>query len=259
MSEPLPGLVRGGGADRVVLLHGFGGSSRSWSAVLEHLDAPVLAPDLPGHGAALDRDDVSTVEARDAILAELDRHGIERAHLVGHSRGGVVAFLVAAKVPERVASLTLLAPGGCGEAIAADALAAFAAAGTRDEIASALAALYAPARPSRRVIDEEVAHRRDARVVPVLKTIRAAMTPDGRQGLLKLSLLADAPFPITVLWGERDAVLPVAQAGTVRDAIPRATIRILPDRGHMLPAEMPAAMADAIGTQFRANRALPLG
>ena len=259
MSDALPGTPEGDGAERVVLLHGFGGSARSWSAVTEQLELPRLALDLPGHGAAVDREDLSTVDARNAVIATLDARGIERAHLVGHSRGGAVAFLVAARVPGRIASLTLIAPGGCGEEIDAYGLSAFTEARTEGELRTAMGRLYAPARPSRPAIREEARHRLDERVVPALRTIREGMIRDGKQGVLDLSLLADAPYPITVLWGDRDAVLPVLQAEHVRVALPRADVRIIPNAGHMLPAETPKAIADAVRSQFRTNRNLPIG
>ena len=68
------------------------------------------------------------------------------------------------------------------------------------------------------------------------------MTANGRQGVLRLDALAEAPFPVLVLWGDADAVLPVAQAR----AIPTADIRILPGKGHMLHAEAPRTVAGAV-------------
>ena len=244
-------------SEDVVLLHGFGGSARSWEAVRKRLGVPALALDLPGHGTAMDRSDLSVGEARKFTIAELDRRGIERAHLVGHSRGGAIAFLVAVKAPERIASLTLLAPGGFGEEIAADALTRFAQARTAPKLRDAMNALYHPARPSSRVVEEEAVHREDVRAVPALQAICEAMTTNGRQVALKLELLRDAPFPIHIVWGGKDAVLPVAQAERARAALPNATVSVLADVGHMLPAEVPGRVADAIRTQFRANRSLP--
>ena len=253
MSEPLPALADGDGRERIVFLHGFGGSARTWDAVVVALEGvPSVAFDLPGHGAAAARDDLSTVEARNAVLCELDRLGVERAHLVGHSRGGAIATLVAIKVPERIASLTLLAPGGFGEEIAADALEAFARAETEAELREAMTALYRPARPSRRAVAQALIERQDPALREALVRIRQEMTPDGRQGRLRLDALANAPFPIAVWWGEEDAVLPVAQA----EALPDASVCILPDAGHMLPAQASRRIAAALATQFRTNRAL---
>ena len=112
--------LRHGEGDPIVLLHGFGGDLDNW---LFNRDAlaeagEVVAIDLPGHGG-------SSKEIRDAGLEELtgvlggvlDALGLERVHLVGHSLGGAVAAAWAAEHPDRVASLTLIAGAGLGEAI----------------------------------------------------------------------------------------------------------------------------------------------
>jgi pimeloyl-ACP methyl ester carboxylesterase len=69
-----------------------------------------LALELPGHG--LSSKDVGTGDAAlftviEATLVALD---VERVHVVGHSMGGALAVLLAARRPERIATLTLLAP-----------------------------------------------------------------------------------------------------------------------------------------------------
>lgn len=51
----------------------------------------------------------------DRVAGALDQTGIGRAHLVGHSLGGAVALVLAEQHPERVASLTLIAPAGLGQ------------------------------------------------------------------------------------------------------------------------------------------------
>ena len=73
----------------------------------------VHALDLPGHGAS-DKDvgDGSLAALADVVVGFLDALGISRAHLVGHSLGGAVVAAVARSAPEKVASLTLLAPVG---------------------------------------------------------------------------------------------------------------------------------------------------
>ena len=241
----LPAIERGNeAAEPVVLLHGFGGSARVWGPVQDELsDVHTIALDLPGHGAAVEYPDATrTVTARNAVLAEIERRGFERVHLVGHSRGGAIACLVAMKAPERVASLTLAAPGGFGPDIAADDLAAFAAARDEGELREAMGRLYAPRRPSRRVIAEQL-ERRTPEAIETMIVMRAGMVDEaGRQHALDLSLIEAADYPVTIVWGEADAVLPVAQA----DAIARARNVILPQVGHMLPDEAPRTLADAI-------------
>ena len=240
----------GGDAPVVVLLHGFGGSREGWAAVQERLaDARTLAFDLPEHGEALGSPHgPSTIDARNAVLREIGRLETP-VHLVGHSRGGAIAVLAALKAPERIASLTCLAPGGFGPKIADDALGRFASARSEAEVRDALGALYAPARPSRRAVAAQVAWRKDPRAVPAMEGIAATLAPNGVQGTLDLERLRDAPFPVLVAWGERDAVLPAHQAR----AVPGARIEILEGAGHMLPMEAPDRVAVLIRSQFGTN------
>jgi 2-succinyl-5-enolpyruvyl-6-hydroxy-3-cyclohexene-1-carboxylate synthase len=106
----------------VLLLHGFTGTGAGLAGLARPLAAaghPVLAPDLPGHGATPVPEGGATAEASvAAALAELDRRGAAEAHWVGYSMGGRVALAAALAHPERTASLTLLsaAAGIEGEA-----------------------------------------------------------------------------------------------------------------------------------------------
>lgn len=101
-----------------VLLHGFGASTFSWRAVSPVLAErmPVVGFDRPGFGLTerplrwAGPDPYSPVTQADLTVRLMDRLGIRRAVLVGHSAGGAVALLAAERHPERVAALVLEAP-----------------------------------------------------------------------------------------------------------------------------------------------------
>lgn len=101
----------------LVLLHGQPGLGTDWQAVVDRLPAGLrrraIAPDRPGHGASELAGGGFDLNA-DAVLCDMDARGVERAVLVGHSYGGGVAMTVAAKAPERVEALILLAAVGPG-------------------------------------------------------------------------------------------------------------------------------------------------
>jgi pyruvate dehydrogenase E2 component (dihydrolipoamide acetyltransferase) len=109
-----------GDAVPLVLLHGFGADLNSWMFTQPVLSEGrrTIALDLPGHGGSTK--DVGSGDA-DALVDVVDgaatELGIELVHLVGHSLGGAVAALVAARRPKRIASLTLIAPSGLGPEI----------------------------------------------------------------------------------------------------------------------------------------------
>ncbi|MEY9846610.1 alpha/beta fold hydrolase [Streptacidiphilus sp. MAP5-3] len=96
-------------APPLVLLHGLGEGAADWGGVLPALarDRRVHAVDLRGHGDSDWPGDYSLELLRDDVLGFLDALGLERVDLVGHSLGGVVAYLVAAEQPGRVARLVL--------------------------------------------------------------------------------------------------------------------------------------------------------
>ena len=120
MAEPSrprhgPVVAAQAGADGppLVLLHGLSGSAAWWKRNLPALSRAfrVTAVDLPGFGsshpdARLILDDLPA--QLDVLLGEL---GIERAHVMGHSMGGLVAGGLAADHPERVNRLVLVDAG----------------------------------------------------------------------------------------------------------------------------------------------------
>lgn len=120
----------------IVLLHGLGATSASWSLIAQGLAAAgrrVLAPDLLGFGSSMRLGTRFRLEdqAR-AVERLLDRHAWESVHVVGHSWGCAVAAAVASRSPERVSRLTLIAP-----AVFADAARARDRIGSRSLLARA--------------------------------------------------------------------------------------------------------------------------
>lgn len=97
----------------LVLLHGQPGLGSDWRQVLSQLPEQVcaVAPDRPGYGSSSLAGGGFEVNA-DAVIDDLDARGVERAVLVGHSYGGGVALTVAARAPDRIEALILLATVG---------------------------------------------------------------------------------------------------------------------------------------------------
>src|SRR5687768_17165946 len=92
------------------------GSRRDFAHVLPALEklAPVHAYDQRGHGSARDRGASGSIDLEllsADLSAELDERSIRRAHLLGHSMGGMVALRLALSHPDRVASLILMCTG----------------------------------------------------------------------------------------------------------------------------------------------------
>ena len=89
----------------IIFIHGAGDSSTVWSRQTHALFAAhrVLAIDLPGHGTRLtesghDRHELNAEEVR----CMMDRAGISKAVVVGHSMGSGVALMLALNHPEQI-------------------------------------------------------------------------------------------------------------------------------------------------------------
>lgn len=121
-SVTLPGLtltVRArpparSGLPSALYVHGLGGSSQNWTALMRHLEDTVdgEAVDLPGFGDSPPPDDGDysvTAHAR-AVIRLLDARGRGPVHLVANSLGGAVSTRVAAMRPDLVRTLTLISP-----------------------------------------------------------------------------------------------------------------------------------------------------
>src|SRR5205823_3723741 len=99
----------------LALVHGLGGSATNWCEL-----APLLAtrhrlviPDLPGHGGSDPLAAASGLQPyADRVAAVLDREGISRAPVVGHSLGGLVVLRLALRRPELVSAVVLAGAAG---------------------------------------------------------------------------------------------------------------------------------------------------
>ena len=80
----------------LVLLHGLGANREVWRGVLD-LAPDAVAPDLPGHGAAPRLTAYPFEAYADALLTDLPEGPID---LLGHSMGGMIALVIAARRPD---------------------------------------------------------------------------------------------------------------------------------------------------------------
>jgi pimeloyl-ACP methyl ester carboxylesterase len=110
--------IGGQGSPAILLLHGFGASVFSWREVMEPLSwyGMVVAFDRPAFGLTsrpmpeewTGQNPYSPEAQSDLTVALMDKIGIEKAILIGHSAGGSIAVLTALRHPERVQALILV-------------------------------------------------------------------------------------------------------------------------------------------------------
>ena len=236
-------LVGGSGrsGEAVVFVHGNPDSGSDWMPLMTRVApfATVIAPDLPGFGAADPRPDgdytiYSYARFLHGVIEEL---GISRVHVVGHDFGGPFAAAWAADHPGAVASVTFINTG-----VLKDYRWHRMARIWRTPILGEL---------SMRAVNPRVVTAALARENPGLssawvRTIVGHLLPvKTRRAVLRLyrstrpgdmdqlvARLRQHDHDALVLFGDRDAYIPVQQARRQIESVPRADIRILPGLGH---------------------------
>lgn len=232
-----------GGAVPALLVHGFGGAIDGWRFNQPALadERVVWALDLPGHGeSTTDAGDGSVAALSQVVSGTLDALGIGRAHLTGHSLGGALALAMLAAAPERVASLSLIAPCGLGAEIDGDFIEAFLAAERRKAMKQALSRLFAdPAAVRRQMVEDMLRQQRMDGGPEARRTIARACFPGGRQRTVLRHTLTGTTVPVQVLWGRADSIVPPAHA----DGLPPAVVVHRVDgAGHMPHVEQAGAV-----------------
>jgi pimeloyl-ACP methyl ester carboxylesterase len=232
------------GEPALMFLHYWGGSSRTWRGVIDRLGGTsrCLALDQRGWGASIATDGRYDLAAMaDDVEAVARQLGLGRYALVGHSMGGKIAQIVAARRPKELAGLVLIAPAPpmpmpVPETIRAGMLQSY---GSREGVLQALAVLGGDALPSE--LREQV----------IEDTLRGA--PEAKRAWTERGMIEDVTtgldagkLPVIVVVGDRDQVEhEAALRETFARFLPQAEFRVLQGIGHLSPLQAPAALAEA--------------
>ncbi len=229
----------GGKGEPVILLHGFGASSDNWNRMAGRLTKKfrVITPDMPGWGQSTRLDAASyaypqQVERLHEFLAAL---GLKRFHLVGHSMGGFISSAYAARYPEQVITLGLIAPHGIAEPQPGE-LALSVAAGDNWLVARNL--------PEFDRLLNKVFARRPYLPKSVFKLFAAyAIRGSAKSARIFAEMQSNDPTleerlplvkaPTLIIWGDQDRVLNVSGAEVFRKGIKGSELLVLPGIGHM--------------------------
>ena len=251
--------VQRNGPTAVVLLHGQPGTGGDWEWVTPLIEDryTLVVPDRPGYGRTGGPATGFAGNAR-ALVGLLDRLGIGRAVLVGHSWAGGIGLAAAAGHPDRVSGLVLVSSVGPGEhlgwsdrLLATPVLGEALSAATIGGIGLVLGHRRVQALASRRL-----AGRPHDAVAALTRLTRGgsrvwrAFVTEQRALLDELPGLAEGvgsiSVPTAVIHGRADHVVPAAVAEGLAAAIPGATLSVMPRVGHLLPHDRPEAVATAI-------------
>jgi pimeloyl-ACP methyl ester carboxylesterase len=236
----------------VVFLHGAGMDHSVWALLARsfaHHGFSVLAPDLPGHGRSAGAPLASVAALADWTAALIDAAGVRATKLVGHSMGSLAALETAARHPEKVSGLALIATAAPMR-VSDDLLDA---AKKNDHAAIDMIALWgegyratlggsqAPGLwmlgGAERLL--EAAH-------PGVLFADLAACNDYRDALAAAAKVA---VPSTVILGSRDLMTPIKGGKAVAAAIAGCRLTVLDGAGHMLMSERP----DEVLAALRAN------
>ncbi|MDQ2754182.1 MAG: alpha/beta fold hydrolase [Actinomycetota bacterium] len=254
---------RRGSGPTILLIHGIAGSSRSWQsamALLAH-DFDVIAPDLIGHGeSAKPLGDYSlgayASGLRD-LLAVLD---VERATFVGQSLGGGIAMQMAYQYPELCERLVLVDSGGLGREVSwllrsltlpgaelvAPLLFPRFVRGWGDSVGSFL---HDRGLRSGRVSESWRAYAsltETSNRQAFIRTMRSVIDPGGQSVSANDRLYLTSRVPTLIVWGDRDAIIPVAHAHAAHHAMPGSRLEIIPGLGHFPHVEEPHRFAEIV-------------
>jgi pimeloyl-ACP methyl ester carboxylesterase len=234
-------------APALVFLHGFGSSLHTWDEWSKTLEQNyrVIRLDLPGFGLSNENEDNDFSDTHDitVIMGLLEALGIHKASFIGNSLGGKLAWRIASAYPERVEKLVLMSPDGfASEGFDYDKqpepsfmLSAMTVALPKPLLKMSLVPAYAdPHSLTSAMIDRY----HDLMCAP---GVRKSIVARFNQTLLKdpVPLLQKIQADTLLMWGERDAMIPMANATDYTNAIPSSQLIVLPNVGHLPQEEQP--------------------
>jgi non-heme chloroperoxidase len=242
--------------EAIVFLHGYTDSWFSFSRVLPLLSREyrALALDQRGHGDSERPDCCYTVDDFAAdVDAFIDAIGIERATLVGHSSGGMVAQQVALSYPRRVSRLVLI--GTPATLLNNEAV---------KELGEQMLALEDPVDPAfvrefqSGTTHHPVPNEFLASVVSESLKLPARVWRDYWKGVVLTvdhrGRLREIDAPTLSVWGEEDGLLPHEEQDGMAAEIPDATLRRYPETGHAVHWERPEAFVRDLEQFMRDTR-----
>lgn len=255
-------LEEEGSGDPVLLLHGSGpaiDAALSWRPVIPQLAANrrVVSIDMPGYGKSAPLDGPDTPENVAAHLEGLlDELGIDRAAVVGHSRGGRLAVEFAIRSPHRLSSLSIIgsgsvAPGGHVNedgtfTAAAIALVNFGRDGdtSYERLRAAYnTQLYAEANlPDdvlRQAYDDSVASGVTQHFVEQMKANDPLNYYHKQDVAAFRAKLESIQLPTLVVWGREDECSDYHRGLSLVDILPKVEFVILPQCGHFVMVDQP--------------------
>ncbi|PPC76400.1 acetoin dehydrogenase dihydrolipoyllysine-residue acetyltransferase subunit [Pokkaliibacter plantistimulans] len=252
-------LNKGAQGIPLVLVHGLGADGLSWQPLVNSLrrrlpQQPVLAIDLPAHGASGQKAAPHFFAVVQQVAETLRQLNIHHCHLLGHSLGGAVALALASGSDGfglQVQSLTLLAPAGLGADIHGGFVAAMLNNSREESLRPWLGLLLANAdyldaafirAVSQPLADPEIRMRRQQWVEHCVSENTQLL--DLRPALRGLTM------PTRVIWGLQDRIIPVRHADTLPGTV---ALHRFSDCGHLPQLEARDGVVELLLQQLHSS------
>ena len=251
----------------IVLIHGLGATKASFLTIVGGLarNHRVIAIDLPGFGASskpLGRYDAPWFSGY--VTGLLDELDIERTFLVGNSMGGRVSMEVAMRAPERVEAIACLCPAAAfsnrpGLLLAKlmrPELSLLAGRLPRKRMKDGMRYLFADGN----TVDDDWYDAAIDEFIDVWKSPRARIAfskalrniyldePEGERGFW--NRLSFMQTPSLFIYGKRDTLITHRFGHKIRRHLPKATVKVWSDCGHVPQIEFPERTSRAIRKFF---------
>ncbi|MDX6728304.1 MAG: hypothetical protein QOK49_3109 [Baekduia sp.] len=245
---------RTGTGEPLLLIQGMSGTHLTWGEpLIDDLtrDFDVITYDHRGIGRSARVDDpFSVVELAEDAAGLLDALGVESAHVLGISMGGMVAQELALRHPERIRTLTLgctycggpdgrLAPQATIERLTAGMMSGDRELAIRTGFEINVSAGFAAQEGSYDTF-RAMAKALPAAVPVIMLQMQAIAQHDTSARLASLGV------PTLVIHGDEDEMLPVENGRQIAALIPGARLEILEGVGHMFWWEQPARSAELV-------------
>jgi len=237
--------TRRGQGTPLVLLHGYPLDHHLWDDVAPLLEDAfdLILPDLRGFGESTTVDSPFTMDDYASDIAGLlDQLEIQKAAIVGHSMGGYVALAFAKLYPERVSGLGLVSSQVLADPPDRKEGRYKSAADVSDKGIGGVVETMTPKFTSDERLQafarETMERQQPAAFIGALKAMAERMdsTP----------LLSSLKFPVVIIHGEADALIPIDRAREVKNAVPHAHLVEVNGAGHMPMMEAKEETAKAL-------------
>ncbi|MFJ1761366.1 alpha/beta fold hydrolase [Amycolatopsis sp. NPDC088138] len=239
----------------LVLLHGGGpgvDAASNWASVNSRLsgDFRCLAPDLLGFGTqiagtgGLKGPQAWALARARQVLDVLDRHGLERVHVLGNSAaGGAAALALLSVAPGRVGRAVVM--GGAGTGPLPPAV-PFYDKPTKKTMRATLGRLVADESVHEGLLDELAEIRLGKALRPGAESAFRSMFADVVGGPPPVDL-TKITTPVLALHGERDRVSPVEVSERLADALPHGRLHVVAGAGHWIHVDRPDEFCKLVG------------